>query len=135
MIVVVPELSPLTTPAALIEATTGLLLLQVPLPAASLRLLVPPIHNTVVPVMGGTDVTVTTVAALQPAAVVKLMVVVPPVMPATMPVPSPIVATVVLLLVQVPAPEGSVSVVVVPAHMEVVPELGASAFTVMVVVR
>lgn len=58
------------------------------------------------------------------------MSVVPFVSAFTNPVDEPMVATAVLLLLHVPPPVASVSVVVLPAHNELRPDMADSGFTV-----
>ena len=63
------------------------------------------------------------------------MVAVPPVIPVRIPVVAPIVPTAVLLLLQVPPVLASLRVVVLPAHIGVVPIMAPGVgFTVIVVV-
>ena len=64
-----------------------------------------------------------------------MMVAVPPVIPVRIPVVAPIVPTAVLLLLQVPPVLASLRVVVLPAHIGVVPIMAPGVgFTVIVVV-
>jgi hypothetical protein len=62
------------------------------------------------------------------------MVDVPAVMPVTSPVVLPIVATAGVALLHVPPPMASLSVLVAPTHIPVMPVMGAVALTVMVLV-
>ena len=70
--VAVPAVTPVTVPVA--EPTVALevlLLLHVPLPVASVNVVVSPIHTAPVPVIPeGTELTVIVVAAVQPAPLV-----------------------------------------------------------------
>ena len=64
---VVPPVIPVTTPALLMLATPGALLLQVPPGTASLKLVVAPVHTDGTPdIAAGAMVTVTTVVAATP---------------------------------------------------------------------
>lgn len=63
------------------------------------------------------------------------MTVEPALEPYTMPVAEPTVATLALLLVQVPLPAGSLSVVVVPGHADIVPVIAVGdGFTEIIIV-
>jgi hypothetical protein len=67
--VVVPEVEPpVTRPVLLMVATVVALLLHVPPAAASLRLVVPFWHNTLLPSIALIAFTLTTVVAVQPVA-------------------------------------------------------------------
>ena len=126
VIVAVPADTPVSVPVIrLIPAIDELLLVQVPRPAASLNVVVEPLHMARAPrIAGGAALTETVVVTVLPD--VKLIVAVPAATPVTTPVPLPTVATEVLLLVQLPQPVASVSVVVAPTHTVVVPEIGAT---------
>ena len=67
MIVVEPALTPVTSPEPSIVATDVLLLLQVPLLAVSLNVIVAPIHNELAPcIVAIFGFTVTIAIAIQP---------------------------------------------------------------------
>ena len=121
--------------AGSIVATGVLSLLHVPPATVLLRVVVVPEHNVVTPVIadGGT-LTVSTVVVVQPADDVNVIVVVPGAIPPAMPVAAPIVATPVAELLHVPVTPASVSVVVPPTHIVVIPVIGTTGFTVIVFV-
>src|SRR6478735_2592130 len=138
----VPAVTPLTTPLLSIVATDSLLLLHTPLTVASLKVVVNPAHTLVVPLIAATTgialtVIVVVLVPTQPLVVtVYEMMLVPADTPVTTPLLS-IVATDSLLLLHTPLAVASVSVVVNPAHTLVVPLIAATtaiALTVTVVV-
>src|ERR1035437_7418615 len=95
-----PPPDPVTIPVPVMVATVVVLLVQVP-PPPSVRVVVPPWHNTEAPLIGaGNGFTVTTVVAV-PQVVVYTIVVVPESKPKTLPALS-IEATVVVPLDHVP---------------------------------
>jgi hypothetical protein len=114
-------------------------LLHVPDGIASLSMVVKPEHIEVIPVIaGGRGLTVTIVEAAQPVPMsVYVIVVMPPglvgVPPVTTPEKGVTVATILVLLLHVPLGVPSLSVVVWPAQMVVLPDITVgNAFTVMV---
>ena len=122
-------------------ATKVLLLLHVPFAVTLVSCVVDPTHTSVVPNIGaGIEFTVTVNTAEQPAVVVTVAVVTPPGLgPANMvvfvPGPGITVATVVLLLLHMPVIGPLLSTWLVPAHIWLLPVIGAgSGFTVTVTV-
>jgi hypothetical protein len=116
-------------------ATPGVPELHVPPVGTSLRVVVLPWHTVVFPVIAdGSVLTVTVVEALHPARVVYFTIVLPVDMPYTTPAVTSTVATELLLLLHVPPVGESLSVVVLPAQIIVLPVTGTIAFTVTVVV-
>lgn len=108
------------------------LLLHVPPAVVSASVLLPPMHNPLLPVMGATEgSTVTVVVVVQPVPLVKVTGAVPTAMALTEPVVAPIVATAVLPLVQVPL-VASDNTVDAPAHIVVLPVMGDTGFTLIV---
>jgi len=101
VIVVVPAATPVRIPEdSPIVATPVLLLVQVPPAAASVRVVVPPMHSGAIPKIGGAMFTVTINVDVQPAAVYEIIVV-PPLTLVTNPVAST-EATLDVLLLHVP---------------------------------
>lgn len=131
MIVATPTETPVTTPELEpIVAIDGALLVHVP-PPEFVSVVVLPTHTRSVPPMAdGADITVIVRVAAQPVGSVYVISAVPVATAVTRPVVDPIVATAVLLLVHVPPGIELVSVVVLPAHNELSPDIGASALTV-----
>src|SRR6478735_8337928 len=138
----VPAVTPVTTPLLSIVATAGVELDHTPDAVASLSVVVNPAHTLVVPLIAATTgialtVIVVVLVPTQPLVVtVYEMMLVPAVTPLTTPLLS-IVATDSLLLLHTPPAVASVSVVVNPAHTLVVPLIAATtgiALTVTVVV-
>ena len=125
----VPAATPVTIPVPVpTSATDVLLLLQLPKPEGSLRLIVLPTHtlNTVDAVIGsGVGFTVTTVVVKQPVASVYVIVDVPGVTPLVTPVDEFTVATAVVALVHTPDGVMSASVVVAAEHTIRVPVMFA----------
>ena len=117
-------------------ATVVLLLLHVPPKVASVSGVVEPTHKLAVPVIaGGPEVTFTVTVDIHDPPKEYVITEVPMATPFTMPVVSHTVAFVVLLLVQVPPPTPSLSEVVAPTQMLVIPIIGPGAgVTVTVVV-
>jgi hypothetical protein len=112
-------------------ATAVLLLLHVPPPTTSDKLVVNPAHIDDSPLIGAFGFTSTLCVAIQPVGNEYVITAVPPATPVMMPVDEPAVATKVLLLLQVPPP-ASVRAVVAPPHTVVVPVIAAAAgFTVI----
>ena len=118
---------PVSTPVvAAMLATDVLLLAQVPPDAASVRVMVEPVHTEagpeMVPADGNGPTVIDVVAMPVPQAVMTTydMVAVPAPTPVTMPV-VPMVAMVVLLLRQLPPVVASASVVVAPWQTVVAP--------------
>jgi hypothetical protein len=108
--------------------------LHVPPPIVQPRVVVVPVQRAVVPVITGMPFTVTAANEEHPTVLVNEIVTVPAATPDTIPVVGPTVAVAVLLLDQVPGPPASASVVVPPAHMEVIPVMGAMAVTLKTIV-
>jgi hypothetical protein len=137
VIIVLPAVTPLTTPEPEPTVATGVLpLLHIPPAVASDNVIVdPPSQTATVPeIAEGAGFTVITVIAAHPDGKVYMIVAVPPATPVTTPVPVPTIATAVLLLLHVPPPDASLSVVVKPGQTTVVPVIGETvAFTVTVV--
>lgn len=82
----------------------------------------------------GSVFTVTVDVAIQPAVVVYLIIAPPADTPDTIPAITSTVAMVVLLLLHVPLMVASLNVVVLPAHMVVLPVTGVIGFTFISVV-
>ena len=121
----VPPDTPVTTPPALIVATAGVALLQVPPAVASANVVVEAWHTVVVPVIiAGNGLTVTVVVTKHPVANVYDITDVPDVTPVTTP-PALIVATAGVALLQVPPAVTSANAVVEPAHTVTVPVIAA----------
>ena len=123
-----PAATPVTTPVP--EPTVAwlvLLLDHVPLPVASLNVVVLPTQTFVVPVMdAGFELTVTIAVAVQPVPVEYVMVAVPPETPVTTPVEEPTVATPIEPELHVPPLVPSVRRVVEPIHTDESPPIGAT---------
>ena len=116
-IVLVPAVDPpVTIPDVPTVATPVLVLLQVPPPVPSARFVVAPWHTVAVPVIAAIGLTVTTVFALQPEAVIYVIVVVPDATPYTVPLDAPTVPFATVLLLHVPPDVVSLSVTVDPTH-------------------
>jgi hypothetical protein len=125
-IIVVPADMPLTRPEELpIVATEVLLLLQVPPGVASDSVVVAPRQMLKRPVIGGDELMVTDLIALQPVPSVYIMVSIPPASPVTIPVPVPTRAIEVLLLLHTPPEVASVSANVSPEHTVALPFITA----------
>ena len=117
----------------LIDAMVVLLLPHEPPAVASLS--IPLLHIAVLPVIGaGSVTTVTGMLAEQPRLVVYTAEVVPPVPPDTTPVVLTIVAMAVFVQLQVPPGVASLNVVLLPWQIVADPVIGATGFTVIVVV-
>lgn len=123
----VPADTPVTTPVdAPTVATVVLLLLHVPLPDASVRVIVEPWQTDGLPAgVAGPALTVTGCVTDCPQNDVYDIVAVPTFTPDTTPVKEPTVATEVLLLLQVPPATLLVNVVVPPTHVVAVPPIVA----------
>ena len=68
--VVLPKLTPVTTPVVLMVATDGSLMVHVPPGVVLLSVVLSPVQTVAVPVMAGSPaLTVTTVMLVQPAAI------------------------------------------------------------------
>ena len=133
----VPDATPVTTPVeGLTVAIVEVLLVHVPLPVASLNVVVKPTQTVSVPVIdAGNGLTVTTLVAIQPVARAKVIVEVPDDTPVTIPVEEPTVAIPVLPLVHVPPLVTSLKVVVIPAQTTAVPLIDeGNGFTVTTIV-
>ena len=127
---VVPGVTPHTTPVdALTVPTAVLLLLHVPVPPDAvvlLKVIHDPAHTDaapfIVPAIGDTFTVILVVVVTDPQKTlvsVKVIVVVPTAIPPTTPVADPIVPIPGLLLLQVPVPPDAVksfSVIVEPTH-------------------
>jgi hypothetical protein len=134
VITAVPPEMPVTAPEPEPTVATPVApVLHVP-PPASVNVVISPGQMTIVPEIALTALfTVTVVNAVHPVGSVYVISDVPGDAPITMPVPEPMVAIVVLPLLHVPPP-ASVSVVVPPTHMLVVPLMAdGKGFTVSVV--
>ncbi len=116
-------------------ATPGVAAFQVPPAGISLNVAVLPWHTWVVPdIADGSVFTVTVVEAVQPAVVVYLMITLPVATPDTIPLAASTTAMLVLLLLHVPPVGESLNVVMLPAHIVLLPVTGVIALTVTVVV-
>ena len=117
-------------------AIAGILLLHVPPVAGSLNVIVCPAHTRLLPVIaGGGGLIVTPVVVMQPVPVVYVIATLPVLIPVIIPVALPAVAINGLLLLHIPPVVTSLSVVVAPTHIVVVPVIAAgSAYTVSVLV-
>ena len=136
--VVVPAVTPVTTPEPeTTVATEVLLLVHVPDGVASLSVVVNPEHTAKVPVIfAGNGLTVITLVLIQPVGNVYVIVDVPATRPLTRPVPELTVAAVVLLLLHVPKGVASLNDVVRPAHTVADPVIATgNGLTVTGVVR
>jgi hypothetical protein len=125
----IPDIIPVADPT---EMIAELELVQAPPTVASLNVAVVLRYRPVDPDIGaGDELTVTVVVAEQPVVSVYVMLVVPAAMLVTMPVLTPIVATPTDDDDHEPPP-ASVSVVLCPVHIVVIPEIAAgSGFTVI----
>jgi hypothetical protein len=125
----VPAAMPLTTPAASMVATAGLLLLQAPPVLVVLSVVVVPTHVLSVPVMAaGSGLTVTILVSWQPPApIVYVTSHVPADMPLTTPEPKPMVAMPGQATLQVPPAGEPMAVVVDPAHTCKVPVMAVGS--------
>ena len=115
---------PVTMPVEPMEAIAELLLLHVPPPVPSNKLVVRPEHTVFVPVIGeGNELTVTTTLAAQ-APIVYDIVAVPFVTPVTTPVTDtePVPG---LTLLHTPLPVASLRLVVRPWHTDKLPDIAA----------
>ena len=110
MMVTPPADTPVTTPVVLPTlATAGVVLIQVVVPAASAKVMVPPTHTWVGPVMaGGMAFTVTVFVARQLCASVKMISAVPLLIPCARPLIRSMLAVPVALLLHRPGPLASV---------------------------
>jgi len=134
---VVPGVTPHTTPVdALTVPTAVLLLLHVPVPPDAvvlLKVIHDPAHTDegpfIVPAIGDTFTVILVVVITEPQKTlvsVKVIVVVPTVIPPTTPVAEPIVPTPGLLLLHAPVPPeavGSFKVIVEPTHTAANPDI------------
>ena len=135
MIRATPAAIPVAAPVAgLMDATSGLALVQAPPAVPSVRVVVLPTHTAALPEMPESGYMVTMVEELQLAGVVYVMAAVPGASPETMPDEMPIGAIPGSLLAQVPPVAASVRAIVYPWQTEVAPETGYTAFTVNEVV-
>jgi len=127
-----PGATVVTTPELLMVVTEALLLLHVPPPVASAKVLVAPLQIVFAPVIAATEgsaLTVTVAVVVQPLTLYVITVV-----PADTPVTTPeelTVAMPMLPLVHVPPAVGLARVVVEPTHTSGVPVI-VFAVTVMV---
>ena len=129
-IVVVPAVSPFTTPDASTVPTAVVLLLHVPPAVALSRSVVLPVHTVAAPVMAaGSGLTVTTAVAAHPVDVLMILIVtVPAAMPPTRPVAELTVPTATSDDCQVPPGTGAGmldNAVVEPTQTAAVPVMGA----------
>lgn len=119
--VVVPAVTPVTTPLAAIVATAVVLLLHVPPAGVPVSAVDDPSHTVSVPSIGfGSGVTVTIVVLLQP----EPNAYVTEAVPAVIPVATPVVALIDMLplgVLQVPPAGVALSVVLLPIHTVKVP--------------
>ena len=128
VITAVPVLMPETIPEEVpTVATEGLLLLQLPLAASSLNVVVPPAQTVRRPIIDkGVGFTVITFVALQPVNdEVNVITGAPVVNPVTIPEVDPTLAIAGLLLLQVPGTLASVNATGTPVHTGTTPEIGA----------
>ena len=132
----VPAPTPVTTPvAANTLATPVLLLLQVPVPVASVSVVVAPTHTTIVPFTAPGSGLITTLAVpTQPEGMAYKMVTVPAISPETTPLEEPMLAVDGSLLLQVPPADASIKVVVEPTHALSTPVIGDIGLIVTVAV-
>jgi len=122
----VPAATPVVTPDAVIVATAVLLLLHTPPETLLLIEAVEPAHIAVVPATAdGSVLTVTVLDEVHPVGSIYVMDAVPVATVVNVPADGSITATEPLPLVQVPPEDASVSVVVAPAHKDVVPPMAA----------
>jgi hypothetical protein len=137
VMVVVPDVTPVTRPVESTVALPLLLLLHVPPVVALLKDVVAPIHTLIVPdIADGAVLIVTTLVIIQPVASVYVISEVPADIPVTTPVEEPTVATVGLLLLHVPPDVVFVRLVVAPTQATTVPPIAAgNGLTVSVAVR
>jgi hypothetical protein len=139
VIMVVPASTPVTTPLALIVATLGVLLLQVPPVTGLVSVVVSPVHKLDDPLITpavGAGVMVATTVLIHPVANLYVIIVVPTATPISTPVPVPIVAMAALLLLHVPPAVELVSVLVVPTQVVALPAIApGNSFTVNTAVR
>ncbi len=119
-----------------IVATVVLLLLHVPPGNVFPNEVLEPAQTTGVPLMAdGSGFMVTVVVAIQFKGEVYMAIALPADIPVNTPVAALIVAMAVLLLVQVPPDVASLSVVMAPLHIDILPVMAAgSGFTVAVTV-
>ncbi len=127
-----PVTRPVVTPTVARERS---LLLQVPPATPSLSCVVAPAHTVSVPVIAvAAGLTVTSIDVLQ-LPIEYVIVVVPPVVALTKPLAGFTVATELVLLLHTPPDTASVSWLVKPAHMVVLPLIATGdVFTVTTVV-
>lgn len=133
MIRAVPAFMPVITPVGASIAASVLLLDQVPPFGALLREAELPGQRTIIPVIAdGRPFTVNDVVAVQPVFNVYVIVVEPALRAVTIPLAEPTVATDGTLVDHVPLPL-ELRVVVVPAHMAIVPVIAdGNGLTVMI---
>ena len=125
MIVVVPDVTPVTTPEVDdMVAIAELPGLHVPPVVASLSVVIRPAQALAVPViLAGATLTVIALVAVHPEEIVYTRLNVPVATPVTIPVEEPTVAFVVLLLDHVPPEAVSVKAIVVPTQAIAEPEI------------
>lgn len=132
-----PALAPPTVPVKLTVAMLPFVLYQNPPGVASLSAAVLPVHSVLTPDIGaivGTVITVTVAVAVIPPPVVYDIVTVPPATPVTIPEDEPTVAMVMSELLHTPPLAVSLSVVVEPAQINIVPVIGDIGCTFIVAV-
>jgi hypothetical protein len=99
----VPAVKPVTTPLALIDATSGAPELQLPLGVILDMVIVLPTHTVPEPaIVAGSAVTLSAAVVLQPVGSVYDIIVAPPVIPVAKPEVDTIVPTAATLLLHVP---------------------------------
>jgi hypothetical protein len=130
--VVVPALTPVTTPLVLMVAVPVAELVQVPPVVALPRLVVLPMQVVSVPVIGVIEPTVNTALLVQPVVAVTEMVVVPAVRAVTTPV-AEIVATDGVELLHDDAAGLLATLAVVPPHADSVPPMVGVALIVTII--
>ena len=124
-IVAVPIPLPVTTPIDPTDATAGLVLAHTPPGVGSVRVVVPPKHIVVLPIIGaGVGSTVIVRVVAQPVPIVYVTVAVPTLTVVSKPVVGLIGATVVGLTDHVPPGEGQVNVPDAPKHNDDGPVIG-----------
>lgn len=129
-----PAVTPVTTPLlAPTVARVVLLLLHVPLPEASVKLIVLPVQTTAGPEMAaGVGLTVNVIDVKQPPGAIYVILAVPADIPVTMPEGEPTVAIAVALLTHVPVPDELANVVLNPSQTDDDPVIDpGAAFTVI----
>lgn len=122
--VALPPVTPVTIPVDEPTVAIAVLLLAHVPPPASLRVVVLPAHTVATPVIApGSGLTVTVVIRMQPVGNVYVIGALPADIPVTILLTDPIVAIPVAPLLHVPPRVALLSVVVLPSHTDVVPDI------------